>query len=362
MPLGKSGNKKVLIVGNLGYIGDVVTKFFFKNKVEVSGLDQAYFSDCVTAKQKIALSDKMIINQKTKDVRFLKLKDLKGFDSVVYLAAISNDAMGDRFKKCTSEINYKSAIKIAKFAKIAGVKKFVFASSCSVYGISNNDYISEDNKTNPLTEYAKSKLNAEIELKKLATSKFKIISLRFGTACGYSDRLRLDLVLNDFVYTGLMANKIVLLSSGKQWRPFIHIKDMAKAIYFFSEKYNKKNFLIVNVGSNSMNLSIIDLAREVSKTLKNCKIIIKEKTNNDQRSYKVNFNLFKKITPKKYLPSYNLKRSVRDLHQLIQKNFFKLDKNFRKGNLIRLNYLNKLVESKILYKNLKWKFKFKQNY
>lgn len=359
MRLGKSGNKKkILIIGNLGYVGDAVTKFFYKNNVEVSGIDQSYFGDCVTSFLKVSISDKMITNQKTKDVRSLKLEDLKGFNSIVYLAAISNDAMGDRFKKLTREINYKSALKIAKLAKIAGVKKFLFASSCSIYGISNNDYLSENNKTNPLTEYARSKLDAEIELKKLATQKFKIINLRFGTACGYSDRLRLDLVLNDFVYTGLMTNKIILLSAGNQWRPFIHIKDMAKAIYFFSEKYNKKNFLTINVGSNSMNLSIIALAREVSKTLKNCKIIIKGKTNNDQRSYKVNFNLFKKITPKKYLPSYNLKKSVKDLHKSIQQNFKELDKNFRKGNLIRLNYLNNLIASKILNKSLNWKFKF----
>ena len=229
---------KILIIGHAGYIGPILVKLL-KDKYFICGVDTNWFKQKVIYKDNIEdyQPHKVIIE----DLRNLSLKNL-GFipDAVIYLAAISNDPMGNNFSKITKQINTVYCEKIAKQAKLLGVKKFIFASSCSIYGAAGNSKKKENHKLQPLTDYAKSKVKSEKLLKKISTSSFKVISLRFATAAGYSPKLRLDLVFNDFVANGITKNKILILSDGKQWRPLIHVKDMSRAISWSIEYLPKK--------------------------------------------------------------------------------------------------------------------------
>ena len=205
--------KKVLIVGHLGYIGPIVT-YQLKKKYYICGVDTHWFKTKVNKnlfKRKYEPHKSII-----KDLRNFNFKDLSFVpDAVIYLAAISNDPMGSEFKKVTHEINTKYCLKIAKDAKKIGVKKFIFASSCSIYGAAGNSKKKETHKIQPLTDYAKSKVSSEKKLKKIANKNFQVISLRFATAAGYSPKLRLDLVFNDFVVNSVKKKRNTHI---KQWR------------------------------------------------------------------------------------------------------------------------------------------------
>ena len=188
------------------------------------------------------------------DVRNFAPQLLSGVDAVVYLAALSNDPLSHAFEEATLDINYRACIATAKKAKAAGVKSFVFASSCSAYGYAEDGARTEQSPVNPLTTYAKSKVWTERDMAPLADEKFKITCLRFATACGMSDRLRLDLVLNDFVAGAVASKKITILSDGTPWRPLIRVKDMARAIDWAIGRDVSRGgaFLTVNAGSDQM--------------------------------------------------------------------------------------------------------------
>ncbi len=337
---------KILIIGHLGYVGPVLIKQLQKTKYELIGIDTGYFLN-----KKLKNKYDNLIKTIIKDVRTINKNDLDDIDCVIYLSAISNDPMGNQFKKITKTINYSISLKIAKLAKKAGVKKFIFASSCSMYGFTKNLLKSERSNLNPLTAYAKSKVRAEKDLKKISNSKFQVICLRFATACGYSDNIRLDLVLNDFVASAITSKKITVLSDGSPWRPLIHVQDMARAINWAIEA-KVKNFLAVNTGSNRMNFQIKDLANRVGSLIKGTKVSINSKALPDKRSYKVNFSKFESLN-KKLRPIFNLDRSIRDLHNNLLKNNFKVI-NFRDSNYMRLNVLKDLIKSKKLNKDLRW--------
>ncbi|MFO0768088.1 MAG: SDR family oxidoreductase [Nitrospiraceae bacterium] len=221
---------KILVTGNMGYIGSTVVRRLRQSypSAVIFGLDMGYFANCLTASD--FLPECRLDAQVFADVRTVDREMLKGVDSIVYLAAISNDPMGASFEGVTMDVNCRAAVAMAEMAKSCGAKSFVFASSCSVYGFAEEGAKTEESMVNPLTAYAKSKIEAEQELAKFAAAGFSVTCLRFSTACGMSDRLRLDLVLNDFVASALATGKITILSDGTPWRPLIHIKDMAKAI------------------------------------------------------------------------------------------------------------------------------------
>ncbi len=339
----------ILLIGHLGYIGPAVIEQLSKNKSnKLNGIDVGYFY-----KRKFFKNLKNKIVTKFKDVRDLNSNDIKGFDKIVYLAAISNDPMGNVFEKVTEEINYKCAIKIAKIAKKYGTRKFVYASSCSMYGFTKNLIKSENSKVNPLTAYARSKVKAEKSLKKISSKNFKVISLRFATACGYSENLRLDLVLNDFVASAIVNKEIKVLSDGSPWRPLIHVKDMAKAINWALEEIRFSRYLVLNIGMNKMNFQVKTIAKKVGEIIKDTKVKINHNAMPDKRSYKVNFSKFQKMNTK-YKLNYNLEKSIIDLKKNIKKIDFKT-KNFRESNFIRLKILKDLLKDKKVDKKLYFK-------
>jgi len=345
---------KVLIVGNEGYIGPVLVKHLKSNfdDIYVAGFDVGYFAHKIVSQ--FEYPERLLDVQHRGDVRDFPYEILNGFDSVVYLAAISNDPMGKEFEEVTLDVNYRSAVKLAKEAKQAGVKNFVFASSCSVYGAAGADARTENSEVNPLTAYAISKVNAETELKPLADDDFIITCHRFATACGFSPRVRLDLVLNDFVANAMVTKEIKILSDGTPWRPLIHVNDMARAMDWSirRDKINGGNFLIINTGSNEWNYQIKDLAFGVQDYFDDCKVSINENAEPDKRSYKVDFSLFNKLAVD-FTPIVSLAEAVKGLGNGLKEFNFN-DKDFRNSDLIRLNVLRGHISSKRLNSNLEW--------
>ncbi len=341
---------RILITGNLGYIGPVLTRHL-RNKYPdsfIAGFDIGYFQAVSTGTDFL---DQLVDIQYYGDVRNFPESILNGYDAVVHLAAISNDPIGNQFEEVTHQINHKASTKIAKMAKVNGVKNFVFASSCSVYGSIGEEARVESSELNPLTAYAKSKVNTENDLLRLASEDFKITCLRFATACGMSPRLRLDLVLNDFVATVLTTKYIKILSDGTPWRPLIHVKDMSLAIDWAISRIGD-GFLVVNVGSNSWNYQIRELAEEVSRHFEGARVEVNDAASPDSRSYQVNFSLFKRLAPN-FSPKIGLFEAIIDLNEGMKKIDFS-DKNFRSNSLIRLNVIKYLLSNGFLNKELYW--------
>ncbi|MEP7165058.1 MAG: SDR family oxidoreductase [Ferruginibacter sp.] len=341
---------KILIIGNLGYIGPMVAKHFRKEHPDsfIAGYDIGYFIQNYTANG--VVGDTLLNKQYYGDVRNFDAAILKGFDAIIYLAAISNDPMGNAFEQPTLDINFNAAINIAKMAKQSAVKHFVFASSCSVYGFADTAPRMENSEVNPLTAYAKSKVYAEQGLEPLATNDLQITCLRFATACGYSDRLRLDLVLNDFVASAIADKKITILSDGTPWRPLIHVKDMARAMDWAIQRTAGGNFLIINTGSNQWNYQVKDLATAVQRSFPDVEVSINENAQPDKRSYKVSFNLYEQLAPK-HQPQISLTAAVEDLKKGLEAMHFN-DADFRQSNLIRLKTIQQLINNKIVNEQL----------
>ena len=218
--------KKILIIGNLGYIGPALVDYFRStdDNLELIGFDTGFFEGCLI--NHLSKLRYQVHKQFYGDVRYFDETCLEGVSAVVYLAAISNDPMGNKFKSQTLDINFHAGIKIANLAKKRGIKSFVFASSCSIYGSGGILAKKEDDEINPLTPYAQSKISSEDSLKLLADEDFHVTCLRFATACGASPRMRLDLVLNDFVASAITTGQITVLSDGSPWRPLIDVEDM----------------------------------------------------------------------------------------------------------------------------------------
>lgn len=351
----KINNKpKILIVGNLGYIGSELTPYLRK-KYPLShliGFDIGYFSGCVFSP--LEISDYLLDQQIYGDVRAFNSDCLNGVDHVIYLAAISNDPMGNVYANETREINALAAVNIAKEAKLRGVKSFVFASSCSIYGAGGDQIRTENSELNPLTAYAKSKVEAENLLKPLAESEFIVTCLRFATACGASSRLRLDLVLNDFVVNALVNKKIEILSDGTPWRPLIAVEDMCEALDWASTRPKESggNFIAINTGFDEWNFTVKDLAFLVSNLVPGTLVFINPNAEVDKRSYKVSFGKYK-FYSEKISSRANIDSVISRLINSISIAGFK-EENFRNSKFIRLNTLNQLIEGHLLSDGLSW--------
>jgi nucleoside-diphosphate-sugar epimerase len=311
-----------------------------------------YFGNCISSNG--ILPECRLNRQHFADVRKVIADFYAGFDAVVYLAALSNDPLGHAFEEATLDINYRSGIRAAKMAKEVGVKSFVFASSCSVYGYAEDGARTEESTVNPLTAYAKSKVWTERDLAPLADDNFKVTCLRFATACGMSDRLRLDLVLNDFVAGAVASKKITILSDGTPWRPLIHVKDMARAIEWaiFREASRGGPFLTVNAGSDRWNYQVKDLALAVAEVIPGVKVSINKDAQPDKRSYRVSFQKFNQLAPD-YVPEVDLMTAITELRDGLNAIGFH-DENFRQSRFIRLNTLTWLKQEGRLSSNLEW--------
>lgn len=348
---------KILITGNMGYVGPGVVERLRAAYPEATlvGYDMAYFASCLTNAP--VLPESQLDVQLYGDVRTMPAEVLMDIDAVVHLAAISNDPMGTKFEDITMDVNYRSSVRIAELAKEAGVKNYVFASSCSMYGAASEQAKTEDAELNPLTAYARSKVATERELQPLAGDGFTVTCLRFATACGMSDRLRLDLVLNDFVAGAVATGKINILSDGSPWRPLIHVKDMARAIEWAVTRKpaNGGEFLAVNTGSNEWNYQVHELAKAVGAAISGTEVTVNKDAAPDKRSYRVNFDLYKALAPN-HLPQYTLKQAIEELREGLMAMEFK-DGDFRNSLLMRLKVLTSLQDTGKINEQLQWKSK-----
>jgi nucleoside-diphosphate-sugar epimerase len=345
---------KVLVTGNMGYVGPGVVRQLRASDplMEIAGLDMGYFSHCLTNSPR--LPECLVDVQYFADVRFLPEAVLADVDSVVYLAAISNDPMGQQFEQATMDVNYRAAARVASMAKRAGTRSFVLASSCSVYGFAESGARNERSEVNPLTAYARSKVLAEAALAAEASDGFTVTCLRFGTACGMSPRLRLDLVLNDFVASAVASRRITVLSDGSPWRPLIDVRDMARAIEWAIGRDPRAggNFLIVNTGSDNWNFQVKDLAQAVADAIPGVDVSINRSAQPDRRSYRVDFSLFRELAPL-HQPQCDLQGTIAGLRDGLEAMDFH-DVDFRNSHLIRLKVLAHLRSHGHLTEELRW--------
>jgi nucleoside-diphosphate-sugar epimerase len=342
---------RIFITGNTGYIGPVLAKHL-KNAfpgVGLIGYDIGYFAHCLTNAQYLPELD--YDRQHWGDLRAFNPALLDGVDAVVHLAAISNDPMGNRYERVTDEINFRASIRIAKEAKARGVKAFVFASSCSMYGFAEGGPRTEQDDLNPLTAYARSKVAMEKGLKELADKDFTVTALRFATACGMSDRLRLDLVLNDFVACAITSGEISVLSDGTPWRPLINVRDMSRAIEWAIGR-NGGSFLAVNAGSREWNYQVRDLAQAVAEAVQGTKVSINPNAQPDKRSYRVDFELFRQLAPD-HQPLVTLDAAIREIRDGLDAMKF-ADSDFRNSKYMRLRTLEGHIDAGRLDHELRW--------
>lgn len=345
---------KVLITGNTGYIGPRLISLLKAehSDIDLVGLDIGYFAHCLTNEQ--YFPECRLSNQVFTDIRNVDAGALDGVDAVIHLAAISNDPMGNTYEKVTEDINYRASVQLAKQAKESGVKHFVFASSCSMYGFAEGSAKTESDSLNPLTAYARSKVNTEKEIESLASDDFIVTSLRFATACGMSERLRLDLVLNDFVAGAIASKEITILSDGTPWRPLIHVDDMSRAMHWAIQRQpeNGGAYVAVNTGSNEWNYQVKDLAEAVAKIVPGVSVSINKDAQPDKRSYQVDFGMFEKLAPA-HQPQVSLEGAINGLVEgLTQMNFS--EKNFRQTQFMRLKVLTNYRDNNLLDENLRW--------
>lgn len=345
---------KILITGNLGYVGPVVVRHLRRAHPDATliGYDIAFFAMSMTGAQ--TLPERLLDAQYFGDVREVPDRLLEGVDAIVHLAAVSNDPMGNRFEQVTNDINHHASVELGRQASKAGVSHFVFASSCSVYGFAPGAARKETDELYPQTAYARSKVDTEKGLSEIADNRMTITCLRFATACGMSDRLRLDLVLNDFVACALASGEITVLSDGSPWRPVIDVRDMARAIDWAVTRSadDLARYLALNVGANDRNYQVRDLAQAVADAIPNTKVSINRNAQPDTRSYQVDFSLFETLA-KDHQPQVSLAQSIGLLDTGLRRMSF-ANPDFRNSTYIRLKVLDGHIAAGRLTPDLRW--------
>lgn len=341
--------KKVLVTGNNGYIGSVLCDKLRSENFEVNGLDTDFYKDCHLFKTSERISGTF------KDIRKIETKDISGFDAIIHLAALSNDPVGALNPEITEDINYRASVRLANIAKESGVKRFIFSSSCSIYGISGKDAVDEDGKLSPLTEYARSKVESERAIGLLSDDNFSPIFLRNATVYGVSPMLRVDLVINNLVAWAYTTGSIRIMSDGSPWRPLIHVQDICKA--FISVLKAPKHLVhnqIFNVGCNSENYRVSDIGEAIKKVMPDCRIEYTGEHGDDTRSYKVDFSKFSGILGDYFKPVWNIEKGIEELRDTYRKESFS-ESDFHGSKFTRLKTLKKLLEEEKVDKHLFWR-------
>lgn len=347
----QKNNMRILVTGNQGYIGTILTDVLIKKGYEVVGFDTDYYEPIAplpeTAKK---------IKQIKKDIRLISKYDLLNIDAIIHLAALSNDPIGELNPKLTTDINFRGTIRLAQLAKKIGVKRFIYSSSQSMYGISETyEELDEDlSSKKPLTAYAATKWQAEVELKKLADDNFLVVCLRPSTVFGASPKLRCDIVYNNLVACAYTTGKIEIKSDGTPWRPVVHIKDVCSA---FIAGLEAPESLVANqsfnVGIKNGNYTVRDLAEAAQRSVPGSTLTFTHEHENDSRTYKVSFKKILTQLKDYYKPQWDLDRGGKELVDFFRKNKF-TENDFRGRKCNRLPQIKYLIENKKLDENLFW--------
>jgi nucleoside-diphosphate-sugar epimerase len=333
---------RILVTGYTGYIGPVMSTVLTDAGHDVLGLDTGYFAESSST------------GFSRKDVRDLTPVDLAGVHAVVHLAALSNDPMGELQADWTHQINCEGSLHLARIAREAGVSRFLFSSSCSIYGASENEFATEISPLQPLSAYAVSKVKTEEGLDKLASASFSPVSLRNATAYGVSSRLRLDLVLNNLVAWAFTTGKVQIMSDGSPWRPIVHIEDIARAFAAVldapREAIHNQAF---NVGATEENYQVRDLGAIVAETVAGSTVTYSGKVSADPRNYRVNFSKIRQAMPH-FRTLWTARRGAVELLDACRALHLK-ESDLQSREYIRLKQLRHLLDTGELDETLRWK-------
>jgi nucleoside-diphosphate-sugar epimerase len=341
---------KVFVTGVNGYIGAILAPYLMERGISVVGLDTGYYRDGWLYSDDIILArSPYTIN---KDLRRINADDLAGVDAIAHLAELSNDPLGQNDPKVTFEINHQGSVQLAELARKAGIRRFVYASSCSVYGAGTGDFVDETSPPNPQTAYAECKTLVERDVGRMAGDDFSPVFLRNATAYGPSPRMRFDIVINDLSARAWTTKKIAMVSDGSPWRPVVHIADICEAVYrSLVAPDDAVRGEIFNVGQTSENYRVREIAAIIAAEFPGCEVTTGP-SGGDNRSYRVNFDKIHSRLPG-FSCQYTAKDGARQLRQLFERIGFS-NEMYSHRAFTRLKQLQHLQKTKQVDSGLFW--------